>query len=522
MVYTFFIDNFIFGRAKMYEFEYISAANASVEEIKKAREEILDNMQKRLNALLPEGTTLVEHKIKKTDDAQQGENSVYDESQYAYSDEDSMAFIEEIRPLKDEDEPEEGENEEADDNLPMEISLSEEDLTKINAIYGTIKHLRKGLNVVINISSPAKEDIKKNYIDALLDKAKQLELKLNVYVTGYSTFSDEKEHIRFNFSKELMTDLISLNNYLVEHGAGPLRFMEEPLYPYMSWTVEQVFNATAEVDSVVKTIQDNNFSPYEAAAYIHFYLSTNFPYLDNPEMPLVPRSLIGILNTDNIVCVGYSYFTKAVVDKLKMPGLKAETFVSSIKREKDKPSSIKTLYNYPTDGYVHQQVLYNINDPKYNISGNYASDACWDCLDEEFPDGKGFGNFMIPVGDLAHMRTQQYVYSAFERLVDKYDLSKYAKSKKTRTSIPAFIKNKMGNSPAIPSDKIESCLYTVFRKIFPEVSKQEIEEATKNYLIISKYVAAALYDDEAESSLAQEGKGVTQKDVLKAMSIEQE
>lgn len=521
----------------MYEFDYISAANASAEDITKSRNDIISNLERRLRSILPEGIDIenlgepgiLDQEMQNPDPQNEQENTpqttlgTEQTEEYSYSDEDSRAFVEEIRPTEktvEQEEQSEVPQQEDGEEAVAPIFLTEDQITQINLLYDTLQYVKSGLNVLIKINTPAKEDIKKKHIDSLLSKAKELGLKLNVFVTGFSTFGDEQEHIKFNFSEELMTDLISLNNYLVENGAGALRFLEEPLLPQSAWTIDQVFNATAEVDDVVKTIQDMKLSPYEAAAYIHFYLMANFPYQENLEEPFVPRSLVGILNSNDIVCVGYSYFTKAVVDKLQMPGLKADTFVSAIKKISDKPIDLATMNILPQEGFVHQQVIYHIDDPKYQIKGNYASDACWDAVDEDFPDGKGFANFMIPVDDLTHIKQRKYVFSAIERKADKYDLTKYAQTSKTKIVIPSFIKKYMQDSTPIPYDKIESCIYTILRKMYPKCTKEEIEQSTKGYMTLSKFVAVALFDEDAKNSLTQSGKNLSQEELVEFLTNE--
>ena len=120
----------------MYEFDYISAASASVENIKEARNRILHELRKELSKV--------------------GVNS---------SD------------LK---------------NKKIENPYTENSIDEVQILINTYIHMNSGLNVCIAIDKLNDDDLQLKHFEKLIQKSKALGLKLNVYVSGYSKFGNER------------------------------------------------------------------------------------------------------------------------------------------------------------------------------------------------------------------------------------------------------------------------------------------------------------------------------------------
>lgn len=432
----------------MYELSFKSAANASLKEIQETRQSILDLLKSQMGGYDPEKKNK-KKLIKAIDES----------SDYEYG------------------------------RLQVYVEL-----------YNQIK---SGLNVIIEVDKLKDDAIKLDQVRSLLKKATELELPLNLYVSGFSQFGQETEHVDMLFKQELLNTFIALDNFVCSNGHPHIRFMEDPANPEGSWTLPQVISANEEIDAVVNTIKMQNFSPFEAIAYIHYYLTSQFPYKENNDDPISPRSIVGLLNSEDIVCVGYAKFVKAVVDKLNMKGLSAQTIESVIKPNYPK-MPVKMVNQFPISGFAHLQNLITIDDPKYGVEGTYMNDACWDTKNDEFVNGKGFGNFMYPITDAFNY--SGYSYQQVESL-DPYDATKILQSEKiTKPRDMDFYKKYAKGSKPIDIEKYEKVIYSVMKKIYPALPNENIKLITNNYMLVSKLVAAAVFAEKATNSFAVAGR----------------
>ena len=513
----------------MYEFNFISAANASVKQIEESRNNLINTLSNQLakqlldyvnmdDAVSPDtnssgNETDTANKSKNTNSSDVSEENLseeekaylkwYEESLNNENSEQSQNLNQEGTEQENLEEDLINNEEEAD--KVIEIMLDSLDPTAnelINAYSRIIHHIQNSLNVVIEVDKLKDEEIKLKHIESLIKKSNAIGVPLSVYVSGYSKFNKDSTPVEMLFSQKLLNTFVALNNYLVNNGANPLRFLEEPLYPEWAWTMEEVAKANGEIDLIVDFIKMCNFSPLEAAAYIHQYITAQFGYKENDDKPTQPRSIVGILNSDDIVCVGYALFTKAIIDKLNMPGLKADTFVSVIRPKVKNMTPVKLENKFPIKGFAHEQNLITINDPKYNVKGTYITDACWDSKDKENPDGQGFANYMYPVTDLLHIKGQDFIQTE----ATPFDIEKKIMSTSSykRSDSPLFTKYAKTSQP-IPYDTIKNVVYSVYRKLYPIFTKKEIEQITNLIMEGSEIMASSIFDENAKSSLAKVG-----------------
>ena len=138
-------------------------------------------------------------------------------------------------------------------------------------------------------------------------------------------------------------------------------------------------------ETILNVIKENELSPLEAIAFIHKIVTKSFLYKENEENPGLCRTIIGCLNTDNIVCVGYSHIVKALVDKLDYQRLKVDTVVFKIVTDDDLNSSISEFMSV---GTPHMKNLVFISDEKYGVEGAYLLEATFDSKTKNFTQGR--------------------------------------------------------------------------------------------------------------------------------------
>jgi len=367
-----------------------------------------------------------------------------------------------------------------------------------------IEHIKSGINVSYNVSELQDAPIDYAIIDKLLNDSKVLNLPLNFYVIGSSNFGNEQS-VPMSFSQKTLDNLVELNNYLVDREQYGLLFMEDASSPEMAWDFEDVLNANNEIDSIAEYIKQSKFSPFEAAAFIHQYITSQFTYKENLLDLQSPRSIVGVLNSDDIVCVGYSYLTKAIIDKVNMPGLECSTFTSKLSPTTElltdkKDQEIFKELNLSIDGTGHIQNLIKIDDPKYGVKGNYVNDACWDSRNETFPSGKGIGNFMFPVEDLLHLAGQKFDQPNPE--VEKMFKSIGLARKYDPYSLPIISEN-IDKSKPISIDQYKKCLINMFKTMNPDEDLDKIKQRVESIINISSYISYGLFTKDATGSIAK-------------------
>lgn len=372
-------------------------------------------------------------------------------------------------------------------------------ILEILNLQSAISHIRSGFNVCINMDNIGDEPFDYSVIDKLIENGRQIKKPLRLYVTGSSKFGNESESVKMAFSQTAIDNLIELNNYLVDRDEDGLFFMEDATSPESSWTFEEVITANSQIESIVEYINEKKLTPFEAAAFIHQYITTQFTYKDDEYNPIMSRSLVGVLNSDEIVCVGYATLTKAVIDRLNMPGLECSTFTSKIIPNRDGPEIEGIDLNAPYTG--HMQNLIKIDDPSYNIKGNYISDACWDSNNKNFPNGKGIANFMYPVEDLIHYKGLNF--DQFHSKVDNlFKMVGLANRRLDPYSLPIISEN-IDKSTPIEAEKYEECLTNLFVKMNPEDSKEKIAEKVASVMKLTNLTAFLIFDEKAIGSIAK-------------------
>lgn len=369
-------------------------------------------------------------------------------------------------------------------------------------LNGYYEYANKGFNVVLNMAEFRDKPIDYKAVDKILEDSKRINLPLNFYVTGSSVFGKELDSVPMSFSINDLKKLIDLHNYLIEKKESGLQFMEDITNPCHTWSFKEVINANANIDGFVKHIKEQNFTPFEAVTFIHQFITSQYKYKDAENDTITPRSIIGILNTNKIVCTGYAKYMKAIIDKLNMPGLECSTFVCTLSSNGEmKNLECHTgLSNSESDIGLHELNIILIKDKKYDIAGAYMSDACADSKSKSMPQGKGISHLLFPVEDLLNFRFKKFGQPLKQK--DQYTRSEL---KECTLSVDTPIIKKLANrSKPIEYSKFKQCLKNTFAKNYPEKSAKEINVKVESILTCSKLTSCISFNDHCIGSIQKE------------------
>lgn len=389
------------------------------------------------------------------------------------------------------------------DNSIKEINnylMTQEDLTPsfINMMNGEIFDLSNNLNIILNFKKMNVDMIEIKYLERLIDISKKLNLKINFYVTK-GEFNDPNltESVDLIFKDETLDKLEEIDNYLISKNLDGLIFIESDFLEEIKWSIKDIKNANRRINSVVNHIKKEEFSPFEAVCFIHKMITSNFLYKENEEKPTLARSVIGVLNSDNIVCVGYSLLVKAIIDKLENVDIKSDIIVIQLHSESENMVS-----EYLNAGTGHMQNLIFINDEKYNIHGVYIVDTTFDSKNANFPRGKGIANFMLPVMDILnynHTTIRQYDNN-LDEMLGMVGIKSYC------PEIPPVIEKYQNQSNVIELEKLINCMRIVYRYFFSITSSERLDAVIEKTLDISMIFSLNIFRADALNSIRVEAE----------------
>lgn len=113
-----------------------------------------------------------------------------------------------------------------------------------------------------------------------------------------------------------------------------------------------------KMNGIIELLKASSLSPMEQVMYV-YDIAKSFIYKDNEDNVGQSRNLCEVLESDYIVCVGYSNFIEYI---LKQLGIIIE--------------SPRFIYDNKERG--HQRNLIYLKDDKYDIDGLFFLDATWD------------------------------------------------------------------------------------------------------------------------------------------------
>lgn len=360
-----------------------------------------------------------------------------------------------------------------------------------------IKNFGKSINIIIRLEKKELKHYNLSLVKNLINCSNIYNLPLNIYVVGGTKFN-KTEKVDMLFSDTDFDKLVHLDMVLKENNKNSLRFMESISNPEHSWTIDQVKNANQKVDEIVNTIKSKKFSPLEAMAYIHS-MATLFTYKENEDNFMESRTLVGITNSKHIVCVGYSTFVKAIIDKLQLHGLSCENFSSTLTR--DESIVLENGEKLPGIGSGHVQSMITINDSKYKVKGTYINDACFDSRDTDYPNGKGYANFMFPVTDLLN-----YVGYKFNQPTDLSSLidQLIGTNEDIDPSKLPVIRDHSKHSKPISLETIKKCLIEMYKKLYPNKPEKNITNYVKMIIDASMENSKTTFTSNATNAISVE------------------
>ena len=381
-----------------------------------------------------------------------------------------------------------------------EYLLTHDDLSPsfIKMMNDDIFDLENNLNVVFNFKEMNIDIIKFEYLDNLINVSKELNLNINFYVKkGEYNDKSLQESVDLLFKDKTLDRFEEINNYLLSKNVSKLIFIESDMLDEVKWDINHIKNANRRVNIVVDHIKNQDFSPFEAICFIHKMIISNFLYQENEEEPTLARSLIGVLNTSNIVCVGYSLLVKAIVDKLENPNLKSD--ISVIQLEQEKLNYVSDYIN-PGDGHMQNLIL--INDEKYDVHGAYLVDTTFDSKTKNFPSGKGVSSFMFPVNDLLYYSNTKVIQ--YDNNLDEM-LGMLGIEYNCPDILPIIQKYQDISIP-ISFEKIRNCMKKVYKYFYKIENEEKLENRIEYTLDVSMMVSKNIFTKEATNAIRVEAE----------------
>ena len=389
------------------------------------------------------------------------------------------------------------------DSVRWEMSYHSEKLKEIEDAF------KNNLTIALNRNA-----INRANVDAIIGAIKEGKAKgkkVSVCIDN-ATSRKNSDGVDYVFDKNDMKLLLELDNFLKDNGYSGLSITEfkeaEDLEDFKKmWTLNQVVEANNKVDKFVEYIKENELSPFEAMLYIH-KVATNFVYNGEGTIMQEGRVLPSILNTDKIVCSGYSTLVKAIVDKLDMPGLKCEL------------KGCYIIIDGKPHGHCHN--LVTIDDPKYSVKGTYVEDACWDSKEKGKDNVRGLAHCLYSVNDLMNFNGNRKYYSLDREdrmsnlIIDPKEFNEHVKMSKAnwiskmlwnisrknkyQHTTPEIVKKYGESSEPIPLDTYKKALGVVYATKYDDLSL--IEEKVNADIEKSKERAVKTFNPNSDNTFS--------------------
>lgn len=201
----------------------------------------------------------------------------------------------------------------------------------------------------------------KSILKYIYEKYPQMEFDI-----GFSSFC------RY-YTKDEFVQLLKIEKYIKDNYKNnyELKFTDHETI----FNKDQILTANSKISDVVDELKKSKLSPYEKILYVHKLLSER-EYYEDEENKKISRNIYSILNSDKIVCIGYTSLFSAIFKELNDDNIVTETLTIT------------------TDYYCHSINCVYVKDKKYNIEGFYDMDATANNGSDRL-----YG-FMIPAGDI--------------------------------------------------------------------------------------------------------------------------
>ena len=191
----------------------------------------------------------------------------------------------------------------------------------------------------------------------------------------------------FDFTISDFEEFIKLEKFTDDNGLE-LKFTDKS----ESYTLDESLYAFIKSKEFADYVNSTEASPFEKYLMVYRYL-TSYIYQENHENYAKSRQLISILNSNDIVCVGYSKLLKYLCNSV---GIDCE--VQNLQ-----------IYTKNTDHVGgHQNNIVYIKDEKYGIDGYYYADACWDSIKKNKEPFLRYNYALLPLEDAGHFKNKKF------------------------------------------------------------------------------------------------------------------
>ena len=155
-----------------------------------------------------------------------------------------------------------------------------------------------------------------------------------------------------------------------------------------TWTLEEVERANNSIMNSANRIKSQDYSPYEKllSAYIKV-TSRQYTKENANDHYSTSRSVYGVLNSDRIVCVGYSELLEAILHEIGDNNIKIYQNHVCCSRDNIKQDC------------THRTLIVYLKDEKYGIDGYYYLDPTLDSL-QNIKDIPKLTHFLVPISDI--------------------------------------------------------------------------------------------------------------------------
>ena len=162
-----------------------------------------------------------------------------------------------------------------------------------------------------------------------------------------------------------------------------------------TWSVQEVETANSKIVETADAIRKTHLSPYEKLLMAYLKVTSRKYVQEDTEKEhfSVSRSVIGVLNTDRIVCVGYAEWLKAIIEEIGDENI--QVYNNGV---------ACSLDGKHVEGF-HRNLIIHIKDEKYGIDGYYYLDPTWDG-GHQFKNTPDLLYFMVPLSDIDKIRYQ--------------------------------------------------------------------------------------------------------------------
>lgn len=198
------------------------------------------------------------------------------------------------------------------------------------------------------------------------------------------------------FSKNELENLYALQKTLEKHDTGVL-FKDSPSNFSEVYTIKDALVAYNKLNGFADFVKSKRLSTVEKLALCYAFTASRV-YSKNDESYGATRDLIAVLNSDDIVCVGYTKIFQNLCSQLGL-----ECKISEVKLENKEKGEVG----------LHVNCRVYVDDPKYKVKGYFDFDPTFDARTISQVQNNQlntFTYFMMPIGDYKNNKRRKVSY----------------------------------------------------------------------------------------------------------------